>query len=167
MPIFSNMMDPMKMTGIEKIQAIIDGRFPITNMAKTIPMQFIHVKDGFIKGTAIARENHQNYSGRVHGGFAATVIDTFSAVAILTKLNHDEGHTTIDLNVKMLKPVLIDQRLYCEGNVISMSRSLGVADAYLKDENGKILAYGNASFMIFRNNNNYNDIKQSYSDIKS
>lgn len=159
MPVFPNMMDPRKMTGIEKIQAIIDGRFPITNMAKTIPMQFTFVEDGFIEGTAIANENHQNYSGRVHGGFAATVIDTFSAVAILTKLNPDEGHTTIDLNVKMLKPITVGKTLYCEGKVINMSRSIGVADATIKDEDGKILAYGNVSCMIFRNTNNYNDIK--------
>ncbi|MHA2030432.1 MAG: PaaI family thioesterase [Candidatus Kariarchaeaceae archaeon] len=140
------------MSGIEKIQAIINGNLPITNMAQTIPMKFNYVEDGIVRGSARARSEHQNYSGRVHGGFAASVIDTFAAVAILTKLQSDEYHTTIDLNVKMLKPVRIDQDLVCEGRVINISRSIGVADATLKDENGKILAYGNVSCMIFRNN---------------
>jgi uncharacterized protein (TIGR00369 family) len=146
-------MDPNKMSGLEKVQAIIDGKYPLTNMAQTVPMMFSHVEEGLIQGYATAKDQHQNYSGRVHGGFAATVIDTFAAVAILTKLGPEEKHTTIDLNVKMLKPVPIDQQLMCEGRVINISRSLGVADATIKDEEGKILAYGNASCMIFRENN--------------
>ncbi len=140
------------MSGIEKIQAIIEGNLPITNMAQTVPMKFNYVEDGIIRGSAKAKPEHQNYSGRVHGGFAASVIDTFAAVAILTKLNAKEHHTTIDLNVKMLKPVPIEQDFFCEGRVINISRSIGVADATMKDENGKILAYGNVSCMIFREN---------------
>lgn len=140
------------MSGIEKIQAIINGKLPITNMAQTVPMKFNYVEDGIVRGSAKAKPEHQNYSGRVHGGFAASVIDTFAAVAILTKLKPEEHHTTIDLNVKMLKPVSIEQDFFCEGRVINISRSIGVADATMKDENGKILAYGNVSCMIFREN---------------
>ena len=138
------------MSGIEKIQGIIDGTLPITNMAKIIPMSLTYVNDGIIRGTAEANNQHQNPSGSVHGGFAATVIDTFSALATMTKLGPGEYHSTIDLNVKMLKPVPADKLLSCEGKVINISRRLGVSDATLKDEYGKVLAYGNATFMIFR-----------------
>ncbi|MHA2250768.1 MAG: PaaI family thioesterase [Candidatus Kariarchaeaceae archaeon] len=147
-------MDPKLMSGIEKVRAIIDGKYPLTNMAQTVPMKFTFVEDGLIHGTTTAKIEHQNYSGRIHGGFAATVIDTFAAVAILTKLGSRENHTTIDLNVKMLKPIPMGEVLQCEGNVISITRSIGVADAMIKDETGRILAYGNVSCMIFRENNN-------------
>ena len=70
-------MDLDQLSGLELVQLIIDGKLPPTNISQIIPMKFSYADNGIIRGTAIANQQHQNPSGSVHGGFSATVIDTF------------------------------------------------------------------------------------------
>ena len=76
--------------------------------------------------------------GGVHGGFAATVLDSATGAAVHTMLDPGESYSTIDLNVKMLRPVPRGIELRAKGKVIHMSRRLGISDATLTDDNGKI-----------------------------
>ena len=60
------------------------------------------------------------------------------------------GIGTIDLNVKMLKAVPLEQDLTAEGKVINISRSLGVSEASLRDAEGTLLAHATATCAILR-----------------
>jgi uncharacterized protein (TIGR00369 family) len=59
------------------------------------------------------------------------------------------GYGTVDLNVKMLRPVPRDVELVAEANVIHVSRSLGVSEGSLKTADGKLVAHATASCFIF------------------
>ncbi|TXH65355.1 MAG: PaaI family thioesterase [Lysobacteraceae bacterium] len=139
------------MTGLELMQAMLDGRIPMPPMADTVPMQGLSVEAGKILFSARADARHLNPLGRVHGGFAATVLDSVTACAIHTLLGPGESYATVDLNVKMLRPVPVDTALLAEGSVINISRSIAVSEARLKDENGKLYAYASATCMLMRN----------------
>jgi len=56
----------------------------------------------------------------------------------------------VDLNVKMVKAVPRDVPLIAEGKVISVSRSLGVAEGTLKDAEGSLYAHATATCLIIR-----------------
>jgi uncharacterized protein (TIGR00369 family) len=126
------------------------GVFPAASITETIPMKVLSVKEGEVIFEAQADARHLNPLGGVHGGFAATVMDSVTGCAVHTMLEAGVSYGTIDLNVKMLRPVPKNTRLLATGKVINMSKSLGVSEGVLKDESGKIYAHSTATCMIIR-----------------
>ena len=143
-------MNPATMTGLELMQAMLDGMIPPPGISITIPMQGVSVESGKVVFQARADDRHLNPLGAVHGGFAATVMDTVTGCAVHTLLGAGEGYGTIDLNVKMMRPVPRDVDLVAEGSVINLSRSLAVSEGTLKDADGKLYAHATATCMLMR-----------------
>ncbi len=83
---------------------------------------------GHVTFTVRADARHLNPLGGVHGGFAATVLDSVTGCAVHTMLDVGVGYGTVDLNVKMLKAIPLDRDLTAEGRVIHLSRSIGVSE---------------------------------------
>ena len=63
-------------------------------------------------------------------------------------LRADAAYGTIDLNIKMIRPVPRRTNLIAEGTVINISKSLGISDGILKSEDGKLYATSTATCMI-------------------
>ena len=110
-------MNTEKMTGLEIMQAILRGELPHPTMSETIPMKVILVEKGKVVFNAIANEKHLNPQGGVHGGFSAAVLDSVTGCAVHTLLGTGVAYGTIDLNIKMIRPVPKDENLIAEGNV--------------------------------------------------
>ncbi len=130
------------------MQAMEQGVIPYPPMAETVPMRFIEVEKGRMLFEVKADKRHLNLFGGVHGGFSATVMDTVTGCAIHTMLGVGTGYATIDLSVKMLRPVPKDVLLLAEGTIINISKSLGVSEGTLKDETGKIFVHATATCML-------------------
>ncbi|MCT8986376.1 hypothetical protein [Shewanella phaeophyticola] len=61
------------LTGLQQMQAILNGEIPAPSINEVIPMNPIDVNEGNVMFEAFANEHHLNPMGGVHGGFAATV----------------------------------------------------------------------------------------------
>ncbi|HHP7874067.1 phenylacetic acid degradation protein [Acinetobacter baumannii] len=144
------MKNPMEMTGLEFLQAMIEGHIPAASISKTIPMQPTEISEGSVTFKAQADHNHLNPLGGVHGGFAATVLDSVTGCAVHTMLPAGVGYGTIDLNVKMCRPLPQNQVLIATGKVINLSKNLGISEGKITDEEGKLYAYATATCMIIR-----------------
>lgn len=144
------MKNPMEMTGLKFLQAMIDGHIPAASISKTIPMQPTEISEGSVTFKAQADHNHLNPLGGVHGGFAATVLDSVTGCAVHTMLPAGVGYGTIDLNVKMCRPIPPNQALIATGKVINLSKNLGISEGKIIDEEGKLYAYATATCMIIR-----------------
>ncbi|NKB77325.1 MAG: hotdog fold thioesterase [Gammaproteobacteria bacterium] len=138
------------LSGLEILQGIIQGTLPHPPIATTVPMKFKEVGEGYVIFEATATDAHLNPMGGTHGGFAATVLDSVTGCAVHTRLEAGVAYGTIDLAVKMVRPVPRDQPLIAEGKVINLSRSLGVSEGTLSDKNGKLLALATCTCMIIR-----------------
>ena len=143
-------MNIEKMTGLEIMQAIVREELPHPTMSETIPMKVVHVEEGKVVSNAVANEKHLNPQGGVHGGFAATVLDSATGCAVHTLLGSGVAYGTIDLNIKMIRPVPRSTNLIAEGTVINNSKSLGISDGILKSEDGKLYATSTATCMIIK-----------------
>ncbi|MFL9863713.1 PaaI family thioesterase [Paraburkholderia fungorum] len=143
-------MNFLSMSGLELLRAGAAGDLPRASISETIPMDLDEVESGYVKITARADNRHLNPLGGVHGGFAATVLDSVTGCAVHTMLEAGVGYGTIDLHVKMLRPVPRDVDLVGEGRVIHLSKSLGVAEGTLKTPDGKIVAHASATCLIQR-----------------
>lgn len=138
------------LTGLQLMQAMLNGDIPSPSITQTMPMNAIAVSEGSVTFEAFADERHLNPMGGVHGGFAATVLDSATACAVHSALPAGVGYSTIDLNIKMVRPVPQKQRLLAKGSVMNLSTSLGIAEATLTTEDGKLLATATASCLILR-----------------
>jgi uncharacterized protein (TIGR00369 family) len=143
-------MNLLEMTGLELLRAAIAGQLPRSTMAETIPMSFIEVDVGRVKMLARADSRHLNPLGGVHGGFAATVLDSVTGCAVHSTLEAGVTYGTIDLHVKMLRPVPRDQELVAEANTVHLSRNIATSEGTLKSSDGKLLATATATCFLKR-----------------
>lgn len=143
-------MNRAAMTGFELLSAAAAGEIPRASISGTMGMSTMQVEEGHVVIHARADERHLNPMGGVHGGFAATVLDSVTGCAVHSRLPAGAVYGTVDLNVKMLRPVPRDQDLVAEARVTHLSRSLGVAEGTLRDESGNLLASASATCFIKR-----------------
>lgn len=136
------------MTGLESLKAMLAGEFKPPPMATTMPSELVHVEEGFARFIVKADERHLNPMGGVHGGFSATIMDTITGVAVHSVMEAGKAYSTINLNVKMIRPIPIGQDLIAEGTLINRSRRLAVSEGKIMDKNGKVYASGSATCMI-------------------
>ena len=141
-------MNPKHMTGIQLLQAMQDGHIPPASISQTIPMQPTMIESGKIQFEVQADERHLNPLGGVHGGFAATVLDTVTGCAIHTLLDAGVGYGTIDLNIKMCRPIPKNKMLFAIGEVINLSKNLGISEGKIVDHDSKLYAHATATCML-------------------
>ncbi|MDL2330144.1 PaaI family thioesterase, partial [Desulfosarcina sp. OttesenSCG-928-A07] len=135
------MSDTADRSGMEILQDMSQGNYPGPTISQIIPMRIVLIEPGHVQFWAKAGCQHLNPLGGVHGGFAATVLDSATGCAVHSMLEAGVGYATIDLAIKMLKPVPKDEDLLADGKLIHLSTRLGVSEGTLKDGQGRILAY--------------------------
>lgn len=143
--------DSIELSGEDFLKEIIQGKREPANMAKTISMDLVFASGGKVIFNAYAKKSYLNPLGGVHGGFAATLLDSATGCAVHTLLKAGEIYVTTELNIKMIKAVPVDIKLVAEAEVLSISRQLAVSNGTIKDGEGVIYAYGSATCLVKRN----------------
>ncbi|EKU50852.1 phenylacetic acid degradation protein [Acinetobacter proteolyticus] len=143
-------MDNPKYTGLEFLTALKNGEVSPSPMAHTIPMELVEVSKGKATYKVTPGQQHRNIQGGVHGGFCATALDTVTGSAAHTLLEHGVGYGTIDLNVKMIRPMQVDSIYYAQAELINAGRNIITTEGRIVDENGKVYAFAAATLMIIR-----------------
>ena len=141
-------MDIASMTGLELLTAMADGLLPAPSISATIPMKMEHIDKGVVEFTARADDRHLNPLGGVHGGFAAAVLDSVTGCAVHSMLEAGVGYGTVDLNIKMIRPIPKNTELFAEGRVINVSINLAVSEGDIKDLDGKLYAHATCTCSI-------------------
>ena len=138
------------MTGMEYMQAIVTGELPPPPIAVTMRMGPIEVEDGRAVFSGEPGEEHYNPIGVVHGGYAATLLDSALGCAVHTTLSAGVAYTSLGIEAKFVRPITRDTgRVLCEANVLYRGRKQATAEANLTAaDSGKLLAHGMATCMI-------------------
>lgn len=119
-------------------------------MAETMNFRLIAVDDGSATFEAFPSARYFNPQMRLHGGYAATLIDSATGCAVQTKLPAGIGYGTIELKVNYVGKIDASvKRLICTGTVIHAGRTMLTADARLTGENGKLYAHGSGTFLVY------------------
>ena len=143
-------MNVQNISGFELLSAMKDGKIPYSSIAETIPMRIVKIEKGSIRFIVKADNRHLNPLGGVHGGFATTVLDSITGCAIHTLLEAGVGFSTVDINIKMLRPIPLNKEIHGEGQVLHISSNLGVSEGTIKDDNDKLYAHATCTCMILR-----------------
>jgi len=136
--------------GLELLQRLIDGRYPAPPMAATLGFTLTGASEGRVVFHGMPGANHLNPLGGVHGGWAATIMDSALGCAVHSTLNVGEAYTTAEFKVNLTRPITPNTgEVVCEGRVVHRGRTLAVSEATLKDRDGKLLAFGTETCSIF------------------
>lgn len=142
--------DLAEYTGIELLQRIVDGKYPAPSINARLNFAISEVSEGRAVFRGLPSERHLNPLGGVHGGWAATILDSALACAVQTLLDKGEAYTTAEFKVNLTRPITPRTgEVVCEGRVVHKGRTLAVSEATLKDANGKLLAFGTETCSIF------------------
>jgi uncharacterized protein (TIGR00369 family) len=142
--------DLAEYTGIELLQRIVDGKYPAPSINARLNFGISEVSEGRAVFRGVPSERHLNPLGGVHGGWAATILDSALACAVQTLLDKGEAYTTAEFKVNLTRPITPKTgEVVCEGRVVHKGRTLAVSEATLRDKNGKLLAFGTETCSIF------------------
>jgi uncharacterized protein (TIGR00369 family) len=142
----------LKLTGLEYMQAIIDGTRPAAPIARLLDFSVVEVQDGRALFAMEPAEWMYNPIGSVHGGIAATILDSCMGCAVHTTLEAGVGYTTADLQVRYIRAMSESTgRVLAEGRVVHRGRRTATAEGRLFVEaDEKLIAHATTGCVILR-----------------
>lgn len=139
------------MSGMEYLNAMLRGEIPRPPISHTMDFTLESCSEGRAVFSVTPSEFHYNPIGMVHGGLAATLLDSALGCAIHTTLPAGVGYTTLELHINLVRAITKDSGLLrAEAEIIHLGRTLGTAQARLSGSDGKLYAHGTTTCMIFR-----------------
>ncbi|WP_422271041.1 PaaI family thioesterase [Bradyrhizobium sp.] len=140
------------MSGLEFVRGLVDGTLPLNSIAQTLGYDVSEVESGRVVVTAEPGNIHLNPAGTVHGGFAATLLDSCMGLAVQSTLERGVGQTTLEFKVSLVRPITPEMGVIkAEGIVLSRGRRVGTAEGRITDGKGRLLAHGTTTCLIFQN----------------
>jgi uncharacterized protein (TIGR00369 family) len=135
--------------GISQLKALIaSGRKP--GILHSLDFELVEVDHGRAVFEGTPGEHAYNPIGVVHGGYAATLLDSACACAAHTQLTAQQAYTTLELKVAFHKAIRHDTGpLRAEGKVLSTGRRAAFAEARLTDAQGVLYASATSTLLVF------------------
>ncbi|WP_329070532.1 PaaI family thioesterase [Streptomyces sp. NBC_01429] len=142
--------DPTTMTGLELMRWVQTERpTDLPSIGRLLGMRFDEVEHGRIVISLDTRPDFANPLGTVHGGIAATLLDSVMGSAIHTTLPAGTGYTTLELKINYIRTAHTDeQTLTAEGTVIHAGRRTATAEGRVRDDQGKLIAHATTTCLI-------------------
>jgi uncharacterized protein (TIGR00369 family) len=138
--------------GLAFVQGLVDGTLPLNTIAQTLGYDVSEAESGRVVVTLVPDDSHLNPSGTVHGGLAATLLDSAMGLAIWSTLEKGLGQTTLEFKISLIRPITSGMGVIrAEGTVLNRGRRVGTAEGRITDERGRLLAHGTTTCLIFQN----------------
>ena len=139
------------LSGMEYLQKIIAGEFPPPPIGVLLNFRIAELSEGHAVFTVEPAEYHYNPIGVVHGGLAATLLDSAMGCAVHSTLPAGASYTTLEIKVNFVRPMSAETGLVrCEANIIHVGGRTAVAEGKVLDEKGKLYAHGTTTCIVFR-----------------
>lgn len=139
------------LTGLAFVQGLVEGTLPLNTIARTLGYDVTEAVSGRVVVSAEPSGIHLNPAGTVHGGLAATLLDSCMGLAIQSTLEKGVSQTTLEFKISLLRPITPETGMIkAEGIVLSRGRRVGTAEGRLTDDSGRLLAHGTTTCLIFQ-----------------
>ena len=113
--------------------------------------RIVEAESGRVVVTATPTGAHLNPAGTVHGGLAATLLDSCMGLAIQSTLEKGVGQTTVEFKISLVRPITAETGpIKAEGLVLNCGRRIGTAEGRITDGQGRLLAHGTTTCLIFQ-----------------
>lgn len=136
------------MNGLEQLRALMaKGRRP--GIGDSLDFDLLEIDEGRAVFAGIPGDHAYNPIGTVHGGYAATLLDSACGCAVHSRLEAHQSYTTLELKIAYHKAMRRDTgQVRAEGVVISMGRRVAFAEAKLVDSEGRLYASATSTLLV-------------------
>jgi len=136
------------LTGLEQMRALMaTGQRP--GIAVSLDFDLVQVDQGFAAFEGVPGRHAYNPIGMVHGGYAATLLDSACGCAVHASLSATQTYTTLELKVAYHKAITDRSgRVRAEGRVVSIGRRVAFAEAKLIDAAGTLYASATSTLLV-------------------
>lgn len=142
--------DLARYTGLQLLERVVAGEYPAPSIAARMNFALVEIEAGRAVFRGLPGERHLNPLGGVHGGWAATVMDSALGCCIHAMLGIGEAFSTAEMKINYTRPITPQTGVVtCEGKVVHKGRTLAVSEARLTDGAGRLLAFGTETCSIF------------------
>lgn len=139
----------LSMSGLDFMQAILDGRLPMPAIAGTLDYRLHAVEAGRVAFRGAPGFASTNPMGSVHGGWYGTLLDSAMACAVMTTVPRGSWYTTLEYKVNITRPIPLGTEIEAEGLVQHSGRSTGVAQGAIRGlADGRVYATGSTTCLI-------------------
>ncbi len=129
-----------EMSGLQFVRGLADGTLPLNMIARTLGYDVVAAEKGRVLVAVEPTDDHLNPAGTVHGGLAATLLDSCMGLAVQSTLEKGFGQTTVEFKIALIRPITPET---------GRSRRVGTAEGRLTDGTGRLLAHGTTTCLIF------------------
>jgi uncharacterized protein (TIGR00369 family) len=141
----------VRMSGLEYLQALIDGQLPPPPFARALDAELLEVEPG--RALFAAEPAEWMYNPRaVHGGLVATLLDSCMGCAVHSTLETGVGFTTSDLQVRYIRQLTVQSgRVLADGRVVHRGRTTATAEGRVfAADGGSLIAHATTGCVILR-----------------
>jgi uncharacterized protein (TIGR00369 family) len=138
------------MPGLDFVRAIFDGKLPSPPIMQTIEPFDSTAEHGRVVFHSVPGFRHYNPIGSVHGGYAATLLDSAMGLAVQTTLPAGTGYTTLEFKISFIRGMSKDTGVVrSEGRTLNVGRRAATAEARITDAGGRLLAHATTTCLVF------------------
>jgi uncharacterized protein (TIGR00369 family) len=138
------------MDGLTLFREMLAGRLPGPPICKALAIRLAEVEQGRVVFVYSPVFEHYNPLGSVHGGIAATLLDSVMGCCVHTTLKAGTGYTTVEIKVNYVRAMTEKTgEVKAEGRVINVGSRIAISEGKLYDSAGRLLAHGTTTCLIF------------------
>lgn len=138
-----------RLSGLEQLRAIVAADTP-PPINTTMGFALVEIEEGHAVFEGHPSRSVYNPIGSVHGGYAATLLDSACGCAVHSRLSADQGYTTLELKVAYHRPLTdVSGPVRAEGSIVSIGRRTAFAQGRLIDRDGRLCATATSTLLIF------------------
>jgi uncharacterized protein (TIGR00369 family) len=137
-------------SGVDFLRAIVAGELPKAPIQELLGFSLDEAEEGRVVFSLQPGEQHYNPIGSVHGGVAATLLDSAMGAAVHSTLPQGSGYATLEVKFNLVRAITAETgRVVAEGNVIHAGKTVATVEASLRSAaDGKLLAHGTSTCLI-------------------
>lgn len=138
------------LSGLEMLRGMIDNTLPAPPFAIATNIRMVSADEGSVVFSGMPTADFFNPLGSIHGGWTATIMDSVMACAVHSTLKPGEGYTTLEFKLHFCRPIMpATGMVKAVGTVLSRGRRAATSEGKLFDEQGRLLAHGTETCLIF------------------
>jgi uncharacterized protein (TIGR00369 family) len=138
------------LSGLELLTEMMAGRLPGPPIMQTLDFRLTEVENGraVFEGTPALK--HYNPLGTVHGGYAATLLDSCMGCAVHSTLPKGSSYTTLEFKVNLIRAITAETGpVRAEGRIINSGRRVATSEGRLTDTKGRLYAHATTTCLVF------------------
>ena len=138
-----------KLSPIEHLRAIRDGRIPDPPIARLLGMRLVKVEEGDAEFELTPSEQHYNPIGVVHGGIDFTMLDSAMGCCVHSTLPAGKGYTTLEMKANLVRAITLQTGpIRASARIVHAGKTTATAEAKVVDASGKLYAHGTSTCLI-------------------